>query len=240
MVFCHTRITHEDDEVLSAILLWCRSNSKVHLCVKEVSKIDKKHIHMLHDTIKTISSFGTNLRKQFPFLKGNGSHASQEFKKSLDDNILYCCKGTKENSPVVLFTILDQVVIDNAHKKYWEDQQKFLIEKGVTPEDKKKKNISMIERIIQEIPQELARSYVSLQAEYKPSDYEVNELYKVKEEIMETVIGCFGKYAKMCDDRIITNHINGTLIRLVTIYGNSDEVKVFKTRLLNRVRQNTF
>lgn len=237
MVFCHTRITHEDDDVLSAITLWCRSISKIHLCVQEVSQKDKKHIHMIHDTLKTISSFGTNLRKQFPFLTGNGSHASAPFKKTYDDNILYCCKGSKNEMPHVLYTCLDPIVIEQAHKKYWLDQEKFLIEHGVKPEDKKKKERvpNFIDKVIAELSLEEKRSYSYHQSIYKPTDNEIIKRQELEQIISWTCIKNLGKHAKVCDDNIVTRLINGVRLKCVTDYGNKEELDSIVNRFVNRV-----
>ena len=81
MVFVHSRITSEDDVVLNSVILWIRSNAKCILAVQETSRDDKKHIHVMCEYSKTISTFGQKFLKEFPNLKGNGSHSCQEFKK---------------------------------------------------------------------------------------------------------------------------------------------------------------
>ena len=88
---------------------------------------------------KTASTFGQQLLRKFPSLKGNQSHSSKEFKESYDHNLRYLSKGTKNNSPVVLFTTLELNEIEDAHKRFWIEQEKWLTEHGVKPEDKTKK-----------------------------------------------------------------------------------------------------
>jgi len=233
----HLRFTEESDEILDKVVLFCRGQGKVILAVKEVSKDGKKHIHLLINTSLTISRCGQLISKAFPAHVGNGSKSFAAFKKSLDHNILYCSKGTKELPPVVLFTTLESIVIEDAHKKYWTDQQKFVTEHAA--EKKKVKPPSMVERIVSDIPKTLGMRYVYLQSIYKPSDTEITESFKIVDEIIEDyVIANFGNYAKICDDSIITKHINGTLLRLVTIYGNKVEQKSFAKRFNARVRHN--
>lgn len=238
MPLAHLRFTSEDDEVLQKVVMFMRGQGKVTLAVQEVSKDGKKHIHLLIDTSKTISTCGQLLSAAFPAYVGNGSKSLSAFKKSMDHNILYCSKGTKESSPVVLFTTLDENVIEDAHKKYWLDQQKFVTEHQA--EKKKAKPPSMIDRIVSSIPKDLAMRYVYLQSIYHPSDKENTELYKIKEQIFHIVVMNFGQYAKICDDIIITRHINGTLLRLVTLYGNEADQKSFTQRLQVRIGHNVY
>jgi len=240
MVFVHSRITSEDDDLLDKVVLWVRSNAKCILAVKEISKEGKKHIHVMSEFSKTVSTFGQKLTKEFPNLKGNGSHSTKEFKESYDQNLRYLSKGTKQNSPVVLFTTLELNEIEDAHKRFWIEQQKWLTEHGVKPEDKTKKQRepNFKEKVIAQLPQGTAAAYSALQSIYHPSDYEMQELSKVKNIIIYTTIRCFGKYAKDLDDNIITRSINGVLLKCVTDYGHESEQKVMIERIANRSSHN--
>lgn len=233
----HLRFTSEDDEVLKAVVLFCRGQGKVTLAVQEVSKDGKKHIHLLINTSKTISTFGQQLSKAFPAHVGNGSKSVSAFKKTMDDNILYCSKGTKESSPVVLFTTLDENVIEDAHKKYWIEQEKFVTTNAAKPKDKQP---NFIQRVVSQIPPVLAREYVACQALYKASDSQLHTLANAKNEIQNICIQCLGQYAKTCDDNIVTRLINGVLLCLVTTYGNKQEQESMCSRIKNRIQHNLF
>jgi len=242
MVFVHSRITSEDDDLLNKVVLWVRSNAKCILAVKEISKEGKKHIHVMSEFSKTVSTFGQRLTKEFPNLKGNGSHSTKEFKESYDQNLRYLSKGTKDNSPVVLFTTLELNEIEDAHKRFWIEQQKWLTEHGVKPEDKTKKERqpNFIEKVLIKIPEPLKLSYVALQAGYKSSDYEKSLLEQDRHAIMDICIACLGKYAKTCDDLIVTRLINGVFLKIVTDYGNKEQFDAYACRIKTRIHFNLY
>lgn len=245
MVFVHSRITSEDDEVLNAVVLWCRSNAKCILAVKEVSKDGKKHIHIMSEISLSISRFGDKLRKQFPNLKGNGSHSTKEFKESYDHNLRYLSKGTKNTSPVVLFTTLDGSVIEDAHKRFWEEQKKWLTEHGVKPEDKSTKKaraIPFVEKVAKSLELSLAQNYVKLQAQAWIGSLDPLErhLYEeIRRDISRHCIECLGLSFKTLDDSIVRKLINGVNNSLVTMYGNKKEKEAYQDRLHMR-NQNDF
>jgi len=225
----HLRFTSEEDEVLDNVVLFCRGQGKVILAVKELSKDGKKHIHLLINTSKTISTCGQLISKAFPAHVGNGSKSFTAFKKTLDDNILYCSKGTKELPPVVLFTTLESIVIENAHKKYWLDQEKFVTEYAA---DKKKvKAPNFIEKVMMELSLEQKRKYSYLQSIYNPSDVEKCERLKYEKEINTVCIVSLGKYAKTLDDNIVSRLINGVRLKCVTDYGHKEEIESIVQRL---------
>jgi len=244
MVFVHSRITSEDDVVLNSVILWIRSNAKCILAVQEISKEGKKHIHVMSEYGKTISTFGQKLLKEFPQLKGNQCHSTKEFKESYDHNLRYLCKGEmsgKKNPVRVLFHSLSETVIEDAHERFWDEQKKWLTEKGVKPEDKKKKRQpNFIEKVMLELPVGVASAYSALQALYKPSDFEIEDLVKTKKLIIDTCLQCLGQYAKVCDDNIITRLINGVLLKCVTDYGNKEEKKEMFSRIEKRISYNLF
>jgi len=242
MVFVHSRITSEDDDLLDKVILWVRSTAKCILAVKEISKEGKKHIHVMSEYSKTVSTFGQKLLLQFPNLKGNGCHSTKEFKKDFDHNLRYLSKGTKENSPVVLFTTLELNEIEDAHKRFWIEQQNWLTEHGVKPEDKPKKERqpNFIEKVMLKIPEPLKLSYVALQAGYNASDYEKSLLAKDKSDIQDICIACLGKYAKTCDDLIITRLINGVFLKIVTDYGNKEQFDSYASRIKTRIHFNIY
>lgn len=239
---CHCRIRNESDEVLKSIVLWSRSQGKVYIAVQEVGKNDGKHIHLIIDTAKTISTFRQNFLKEFPALKGNQSYSMKQFEKDLDHNIRYCCKGSKTDLPHILFTSLSQNEIEQAHKKFWEEQEKYLIEHGVKPEEKGKKERqpNFIEKVMLKIPLELKQSYVSLQAMYKPSDYEKSLLEKDRQDIMDICIICLGRFAKTCDDLIVTRLINGVFLKIVTDYGDKEQFLAMSSRIKARIGYNLY
>lgn len=238
---CHFRVRSECDEELKSIVIWCRSQSKVYIAVQEIGKNDGKHIHVVVDTSKTISTFRQNFIKQFPNLKGNQSYSLKKFEKDLDHNIRYCCKGTKDSHPVVLFTILTQDEIESAHKKFWEEQKKYLTEHGVKSVDKPTKTTrapNFKEKVIAQLPVGVPAAYSALYAMYKRSDYEEAEFKKVRKIIIDTVLLCLGKYAKDIDDNIVTRNINGVLYKCVTDYGQPEEKQVLFDRMEARVSYN--
>jgi len=238
----HFRVRHDDDVVLNSVTIWCRSHAKVYISVQEVSKSDGKHIHVILDTNKTISTFRQNFLKEFPNLKGNQSYSLALFKEDLDHNIRYACKGTKEQLPNVLYSSITQDDIIDAHKRFWEENKKFLIEKGVDPEksEKKKRDPPFKEKVVTQLPTGVAAAYSALQAIYNPTDYEKAELQKCKKIIIHTTIRCLGQFGKDCDDGILTKQINGVLIKCVTDYGNKDEAKALFERLEARISYNLY
>jgi len=243
MVFVHSRVTSEDDVVLNSVILWIRSNAKCILAVQEVSKEGKKHIHVMSEYSKTISTFGQKLLKEFPNLKGNQSHSTKEFKESYDHNLRYLCKGEisgKKNPVRVLFTSLTINEIEDAHERFWDEQKKWLTEHGVKPEDKKKKirAPNFKEKVIAQLPVGVAAAFSSLQSMYKPSDYELAEFEKVKKIIMDTCFQCMGQYAKDCDDNIMSRLVNGIFVKCVTDYGNTEEKRALYDRLGKRISHN--
>ena len=242
MVFIHTRVTSEDDSLLNSVILHIRSEAKCILAVQEISKEGKKHIHAVSEYGKTASTFGQRLVKAFPQIKGNRSHSTAEVREDLDTNIRYCSKGEKNTLPVVLFTTLDKIVIEDAHKKFWEIQEKFITDKGKGEENvkKKTKTIPFVEKICDKIPDTLANSYTALQGLYNPSDYERALLEKDKNDIMDICILSFGQLAKVLDDNILSRTINGVLLKLVTDNGNTEQKKVMCARLRNRVGHSVY
>lgn len=238
---CHLRIRSDDDVVLNSIVLWCRTQAKVYLAVKEIGKKDGKHIHTILDTNLSISRFRQLLIEKFPILHGNRSYSVKKFEKDLDHNIRYCCKGTQESSPVVLFTILTESEIEEAHKKFWEEQKKYLIEHGVKPVDKPTKTTrspTFKEKILASLPVGVAAAYSGLKSMYKRTDYEEHELRKVQGIIVDTVILSFGKYGKDLDDNILTKNVNGVLLKCMTDYGNDHDKKYICSLLTNRISHN--
>jgi len=225
----HLRFTEESDEILDKVVLFCRGQGKVILAVKEVSKDGKKHIHLLINTSLTISRCGQLISKAFPAHVGNGSKSFMAFKKSLEHNILYCSKGTKELPPVVLFTTLESIVIEDAHKKYWLDQQKFVTEHAA--EKKKAKAPNFIEKVMVHLSLEQKRKYSYLQGIYNPSDVQISERLKIEKEINTVCIVSLGHYAKTLDDSIVSRLINGVRLKCVTDYGHQDEIAVIVQRL---------
>jgi len=237
----HFRVRSEDDVVLNSVVLWCRSNSKVYIAVQEVGKSDGKHIHVIIDTNKTISTFRQNFVKEFPSLKGNQSYSLKIFEKDLDHNIRYVCKGTKTELPKLIYHSITLAEIIDAHKRFWEENKKFLTEHGVPEDNKKtKKVVPFVERIFNQLPVGIGAAYAALVNMYNPSDYEKAELEKVRSVVIETVIKCFGKNAKCCDDHLLTKHINGVFVMCVTEYGNKDDLKRLKSLMTNRISQNLY
>lgn len=242
MVFVHTRVTSEDDNLLNSVILHIRSEAKCILAVQELSKEGKKHIHVVSEYGKTASRFGQRLLIAFPQIKGNRSHSTAELREDLDTNIRYCSKGTKETLPVVLFTTLDKSVIENAHKTFWENQKKFVTENAKAEDlgKKKTKTIPFVEKICSKIPDTLANSYTALQGLYNPSDYERALLEKDRNDIMDICILSFGQLAKVLDDNILSRTINGVFVKLVTDNGNTEQKKVMCSRLRNRVGHSVY
>jgi len=234
----HFRVRHDDDAVLNSITLWCRSHAKVYISVQEMGKNDGKHIHVIIDTNKTISTFRQNFIKEFPELKGNQSYSLKIFEKDLDHNIRYVCKGTKEQLPNILFKTITMDEVINAHKTFWENQKQFLIEKGVNPDKPTKKVIPFKDRVISQLPVGVPAAYSALQAMYKRSDYEEHEYQKVRKTIVNTTILSMGQYGKDCDANILTRLINGVLLKCVTDYGNKEEKEKICERLTNLVNHN--
>lgn len=244
MVFVHSRITSEDDVVLNSVILWIRSNAKCILAVREISRDGKKHIHVMSEYAKTVSTFGQKLLKQFPNLKGNQSHSTTEFKKSYDENLRYLCKGeiAGKKSPVtILYSSLEQSVTEDAHKRFWEEQENFKTINGLTNDavlKKKSKQVPFIEKVVNSLPVGVAETYSALQSLYKPSDYERHQLEETKDVIIDTTIMQMGQLSKVLDDNILTRMINGVLLKCVTDYGKPEEKKAMCKRLRNRVGHN--
>jgi len=239
MVFVHSRITSEDDVVLNSVILWIRANAKCILAVQEVSKEGKKHIHVMAEISLSISRFGDKLRIQFPKLKGNGSHSTKEFKESYDHNLRYLCKGTKESLPLVLFTNLEESVIEDAHKRFWEEQKKWLTEHGVKPEEKvtKKKPMSFVEKVARSLDQGAAEEYVKLQYHQWTSNLDVvgkRQYEDIRQVIAQHCILNLGQAFKTLDDSIVRKLINGVLNSIVTMYGNKSEREAYQNRLWSR------
>lgn len=242
----HMRVRHDDDAILNSIVLWCRENSKVTLVVKEFGKNDGKHIHALLDPTKTVSTFRQKFVAKFPFLKGNQSYSMKSMEKNLDHNIRYCCKGKKTELPQVLFTVLTEDEIKDAHKRFWEEQQKYLLEHGaksiefetVAVTAKTKKTIPFKERVVGQLPEDLCIVYCELYCKNKDAqDYIIYE--RVRSRIIDQTMLCMGKLGKDLDDNILTRMINGVLLKIMTDYGNEVQQKQFfkqtSLRILDRV-----
>jgi len=240
----HLRFTEESDEILDKVVLFCRGQGKVILAVKEVSKDGKKHIHLLINTTLTISRCGQLISKAFPAHVGNGTKSFTAFKKSLEHNILYCCKGTKELPPVVLFTTLESIVIEDAHKKYWVDQQIFVTENGAKPVLVKKiKAPSFVEKTTKTVDTALAKKYVSLQHHnwIGTNDPLMNVMYNdTRKQISRHCVNCLGEAFKILDDVIVRKLVNGVLLSLVTIYGNKQEKESYQDRVWSRTDNDVY
>jgi len=239
----HFRVKSESDELLENIVLWCRQNGKVIIAVKEIGKTDGKHIHVIIEPSKTISTFRQNFLKTFPDLKGNQSYSCKEIKKDLDHNVRYCAKGTKDEMPVILYSTLSGNEIEDAHKLFWENQKNWLTEHGVpAPGEKPKKDRTpnFIEKVVIAVPDATKNAYVGLQALHKPSDYERSQLLEVRDQIMDLCILFLGKYAKTCDDLIVTRLMNGVFLKIVTDYGNKEQISAMSCRIKARVGFNVY
>jgi len=240
----HLRFTSEDDAILDSVVLFCRGQGKVILAVKEVSKDGKKHIHLLINTSLTISRCGQLISLAFPAHVGNGSKSFMAFKKSLDHNILYCSKGTKELPPVVLFTTLESIVIEDAHKKYWVDQQKFVTDNAANPNAVKKiKPPSFVEKVSKSLEVALAKRYVSLQHLNWVGNMDPvsrNMYNDCRKEIAQHCIANLGQAYKILDDSIVRKLINGVMLSIVTIYGNKVEREAYQNRVWARTENDVY
>jgi len=243
MVFVHSRITSEDDVVLNSVILWIRSNAKCILAVQEITEDGKKHIHVMSEYAKTVSTFGQKFRDAFPKLKGNGSHSCKEFEKSYDHNLRYLCKGQiagKKSDAVILFSSLEKSVTDDAHERFWEEQEKFVTENGLKSDTntKKKNTIPFVEKVIYALPTGTAEHYSYFQSIYHPTDNDCIQLEKYKTIIVETTLATMGKLSKVLDDNILTRMINGVLLKCVTDYGQPEQKQAMFKRLHNRIGHN--
>lgn len=243
----HMRVRHDDDVVLNSVVLWCREHSKVTLAVKEFGKNDGKHIHILLDPIKTVSTFRQKFVAKFPILKGNQSYSMKKMEKNLDHNIRYCCKGKKKELPQVLFTILTENEIEDAHKRFWQEQEKYLTEHGAKPiefepvetvQAKTRKTMPFKEKVVAQLPEELCIHYCELYCKNKDAK-EYIRYDKVRQRIIDQTMLCMGRLGKDLDDNILIRMINGVLLKIMTDYGNEEQQKKFfgqtSSRIIDRV-----
>lgn len=131
MVLISGRITYGDH--LSSIIEYFEDNSYDILVTSETGKQNERpHIHFLCQFEKTLSTFRQRLLKRFEFLKGNAEYSLKEISsQEMDSAVRYLCKGTKIEPPNIIMNSLD-VDTEDAHKRYWEVNEKVKTQKGKT------------------------------------------------------------------------------------------------------------
>jgi len=241
MPAAHLRFTDEDTEVLKAVCLFSRGHGKVLLAVEEVSKEGKKHMHLLIETSKTISTFGQQLSKAFPAHVGNGAKSLGIFKKDYHANYLYCCKGLKQSLPIVYYTILTDQEVLNFWNEYWQNQAKFVAEHK--SEKKRIKVPTFVEKVSTTLDEALSKRYVSLQHHnwIGTLDPVSRIMYNdSRKEIAQHCILNLGQAFKVLDDSIVRKLINGVLLSIVTIYGNKVEKESYQNRVWSRTENDVY
>lgn len=131
MVLISGRITY--GEHLSSIIEYFEDNSYDILVTSETGKQNERpHIHFLCQFDKTLSTFRQRLVKRFEFLKGNAEYSLKEIpSQEKDSAVRYLCKGTRTEPPNILINQLD-IDTEDAHKRYWEVNEKVKTTKGKT------------------------------------------------------------------------------------------------------------
>jgi len=112
------RVTEEDDNIITNLVLWIRSESQCLLAVKEMSQKEKKHIHVLID-IKNKSTFIQKFHKKFLTYKGNKSYSCEELREPLENSLKYLSKGEKSGElPNILYSKYTESEIMKFHTDY--------------------------------------------------------------------------------------------------------------------------
>jgi len=123
-------------------------------------------------------------------------------------------------------------VIENAHKKYWLDQEKFVTEHQA--DKKKPKAPNFIEKVMMHLSLEDKKGYSFYQGIYNPSDNEKFNRIKYEKIINTACIIALGHFAKTLDDIIVSRLINGVRLKCVTDYGQQLELEAIVSRLVVR------
>lgn len=117
------RVTDNDPGNLEKIAIYLRSVSKVIIVVQEISYKEKKlHIHALFQTTLKKSGFIQAFHKHFKDkYVGNQSYSCSVLEKEPENYIIYCCKGTRNEPPKVLYKA-EWVDSQMYWEHYWSDK----------------------------------------------------------------------------------------------------------------------
>lgn len=197
MVLVHFRLTDDNSEMLQHAVTWFRSVTVVHIAVYETSRIGKLHIHCILDVINK-STFVQQFHKQFKDRwKGNKSYSCEPLKKDIENNLIYCSKGTRFKEPEVIFTLKTSEEITSYWKQYWSDKP---LEKDNTLGLTKKKKSG--ESWSQMVTKEIEEKYPGRNWEYGAEDVS---------EIINVVMIKLGQESKKLNHRIISDLVLGQL-----------------------------
>lgn len=117
------RVTDYEVSNLEKITMYLRSVSKVIIVVQEISrKENKPHIHALFQTTKGKSGFVQAFHKHFKNkYVGNQSYSCSVLEKEPENFIIYCCKGSRNDPPKVLYKA-DWIDPRMYWEHYWSDK----------------------------------------------------------------------------------------------------------------------
>lgn len=123
MVLLTLRLTDTSREYLEKAVLYARSTAIVELAVFEISKLGHEHIHMLFEPNVTKSAWVQGFHKHFnKRWVGNKAYSCSELEKEKENFLIYCCKGTRNTPPDVIFHFMTAEQVMGYWQKYWSDK----------------------------------------------------------------------------------------------------------------------
>jgi len=123
MVLLTLRLTDTSREYLEKAVLYARSTAIVELAVFEISKLGHEHIHMLFEPNVTKSAWVQGFHKHFnKRWVGNKAYSCSELEKDKENFLIYCCKGTRDTPPDVIFHFMTAEQVTGYWQKYWSDK----------------------------------------------------------------------------------------------------------------------
>lgn len=138
MVLLTLRLTDKSREYLEKAVLYARSTAIVELAVFEISKIGHEHIHMLFEPTVTKSAWVQGFHKHFnKRWVGNKAYSCSELEKEKENFLIYCCKGTRNTPPDVIFHYMTAEKVTEYWQKYWSDKP-IELDKTLTASGSKK------------------------------------------------------------------------------------------------------
>ena len=204
------RVTESDDNIITQLVLWVRSESQCLLAVKEISQKEKKHIHVLLE-LKNKSTFIQKFHKKFLTYKGNKSYSCEELREPLDNSLKYLSKGEKSGElPIVLFSKYTESEILLFHSQYWDHPSAQKKEKA----KEKGPNVTWSQQVKndyqKEHPSEIAYlQFKTIENAWMPTDEMKQHLLDAKYHLFSYMMRRLGKSVKVLDESIIKRLFNG-------------------------------
>lgn len=242
---CFTDSINQDEMVD-----FLKHSCKVLIIVFETSKIGHRpHIHATIIPHKAISTFRDDLRKKFPQIFGNKSYSINAV-KNFDSNIKYCCKGTANDYPDILYTTLTDDEWKQYYNEYWKLQGKILKDKKNSGVNMGCQNGSSEEIVVktkrvrtktwsEKVSDLLLEDYAGLcdgiiayhEGNAFPVPYDT-----LQEKLMEVILENLGKTAKNLDELILVRLYNAQYNCIIQNSNSLKAKKHFNSLLFSKVK----